>query len=83
MSCVVGRRLGSDLALLGLWHGPVATAPIKPQTWEPPCAVGAALEKGKKKIKKYLAKYLHISLTGTHNTEFNGNGWINLKNFIS
>ena len=49
MSCAVGRRLGSDLALLGLWRRPVATAPIRPRAWEPPYAVGAALEKGKTK----------------------------------
>ena len=37
-----------DLALLWLWHRPVATAPIRPLAWEPPYAAGAALEKANK-----------------------------------
>ena len=51
MSCGVGRRRGSDLALLWLWRRPAATAP-KPLAWEPPYAVCAALEKDQKKRKK-------------------------------
>ena len=43
----VGRRLGSDLALLWLWRGPVAVALIGPLAWEPPYAMGAAQEKAK------------------------------------
>ena len=50
MSCGVGRRQGSDPALLWLWRRPVATAPIRALAWELPYAVGAALKK-KKKIK--------------------------------
>ena len=49
MGCGVGHRHGSDLALLWLWHRPVATAPIGPLAWEPPCAAGAALKRQKKK----------------------------------
>ena len=47
MSCGVGHRCGSDLALLWLWlwHGPAATALIQPLAWEPPYATGAALKK--------------------------------------
>ena len=30
VSCGVGRRHGSDLVLLWLWHRPAATAPIGP-----------------------------------------------------
>ena len=41
--------MGSDLALLWLWRRPVATAPIRPLAWEPPCATDAALEKDKKR----------------------------------
>ena len=41
-----------DPALLWLWCRPVATAPIEPLAWEPPYAVGSALEKTKKKINK-------------------------------
>ena len=52
MSCGVGRRCGSDVALLWLWHRPAATAPIRPLAWEPPYTAGMALEKTKKKKKK-------------------------------
>ena len=38
-----------DLALLWLWHRPIATAPIQPLAWAPPCAVGTALKKDQKK----------------------------------
>ena len=41
---VIGHRLGSDPVLLGLWRRPVATAPIGPLAWEPPCAVGSAAQ---------------------------------------
>ena len=34
-----------DLALLWLWSRLAAIAPIRPLAWEPPHAVGAALEK--------------------------------------
>ena len=49
VSCGVGSRHGWDLALL--WHRQVATAPIRPLAWEPPCAVGAALKRQKDKTK--------------------------------
>ena len=52
MSCDVGHRLGSDLALMWLWHRPAATAPIRPLAWEPPCAKGVALKGQKTKKKK-------------------------------
>ena len=52
MSCGVGRRCGSDPTLLWLWHRLAATAPIRPLAWEPPYAMGAALENTKKKKKK-------------------------------
>ena len=52
MSCGVGRRHGSDPALLWLWHRPVATALIQLLAWEPPCAAGAAQEIAKKTKKK-------------------------------
>ena len=52
MSCSVGGRSGSDLALLWLWCRTAATAPIRPLTGEPPYATGAALEKAKKKKRK-------------------------------
>ena len=49
MSCGVGYICGSDARLLWLWCRPVATTPIRPLAWEPPYAVGVALEKTKKK----------------------------------
>ena len=55
MSCGVGQRCGSDPALLWLWCRPGAIALNRPLAWEPPYAVGAALEKIKRekiKIKK-------------------------------
>ena len=54
MSCEVGRRLGWDAALLWLWRRSAATAPIRPLAWEPPYAMGAALEK--KERDKALVK---------------------------
>ena len=53
MSCDVGHRHGSDLALLWLWHRPAATALIQPLAWEALYAVGAALEKKKKILNEY------------------------------
>ena len=44
MSCGVGRRRGSDPALLWLWRRPEATALIQPLAWEPPYALGVALK---------------------------------------
>ena len=49
MSCGVGHRHGLDLALLLPWHRLEATALIRSLAWEPPYAVGVALEKTKKK----------------------------------
>jgi len=48
MICGVGHRHGSDPALLWLWRRLEATAPIRPLAWEPPYAVGAALEMAKR-----------------------------------
>ena len=56
MSCGVGRRLGSDPALLWLWCKLAATAPIRPLAWEPPYAGGAVLEKAKRQKKKKKRK---------------------------
>ena len=52
MNCGVGRRRGSDLALLWLWHRLAATALIRPLAWEPPYATSAALERTKDQKKK-------------------------------
>ena len=48
MSSGVGRRQGSNPALLWLWHRLAVTAWIRPLAWEPPYATGVALEKKKK-----------------------------------
>ena len=45
LSCGLGRRYGSDLALLWLWHRPVAIAPIRLLAWEPPYAAGVGLKR--------------------------------------
>ena len=44
LSCGVGRRCGSVLALLWLWLWPTATAPIGLLAWEPLYAAGATLK---------------------------------------
>ena len=51
MSCGVGHRLSSDLALLWLWCRLTAIALIRPLAWELPYAVGEALERQKTKKK--------------------------------
>ena len=56
MSCGVGRRRGSDLVLRWLWRRPAAAALIRPLAWEPPYAMGVALEKTKKKKKKKVLR---------------------------
>ena len=67
MSCGVGRRRSSELALLWLWCRPAATAPIGPLAWEIPYATGAALEKAKrlkkKKERKKERKHRHEEVT--------------------
>ena len=52
MSCGVGYRHGSDLALLWLWRRLAAAAPIGPLAWEFPYASGAALKRQKNKREK-------------------------------
>jgi len=59
MSCGIGRKGGSDPALLWLWCRPVATALIGPLAWEPPYAVGAAL---KRQTNKKIIYFLKISV---------------------
>ena len=61
MSCSVGHQHCLDPALLWLW--PAATASIWPLAWEPPYAVGAALERQKKK-KSWKSLFLnHFLMT--------------------
>ena len=50
MSCGVGRRHGSDLALLWLWCRLAAVALLRPLAWEPLYAMHEALKSKKQKI---------------------------------
>ena len=59
MSCGVGRRCSSNLALLWLWFRPVAVAPIQPLAWELPHAVGAALKRGINKAEPRVPVVAH------------------------
>ena len=52
MSCGVGRRRGSDPAMLWLWCRLAATAPIRPLARQPPYAAGAAQEMVKRQKTK-------------------------------
>ena len=61
MSCGVGRTSSLDLVLLWLWHRLATVAPIQPLAWEPPNAVGAALEIGKKKEVRSQCFHYHAS----------------------
>ena len=56
LSCGVGRRLGSDPQLLWLWCRLAARALIRPLAWEPPYAVGTALEKTERQKDKKAKK---------------------------
>ena len=65
MSCGVGCRRGSDLALLWLWCRLAATALIRPLAWEPPICHGRGPRNGKKKKDKKKRK---LGLTPGHGT---------------
>ena len=60
MSCGVGHRHTSDLALLWLWCRLAAIALIGPLAWEAPYTTGAALkgQMTKKKKKKMMEEEL-------------------------
>ena len=62
MSCGVGHRHGSDLALLWLWHRLAAVAPMRPLDWEPGnlrmLQVWTSKDKKEKKKKKKKKKQL-------------------------
>ena len=62
MSCGVGRRRSSDLALLWLWYRPAAVAPVGPLAWEPPYVAGAALKRQKDKKIVFLLLNMASSL---------------------
>ena len=54
VSCGVGHRCGSNMALLWLWRRPAAVVPIRPLAWEPPYAADAALKNKNKQTKNIL-----------------------------
>ena len=54
MSCGIGCRHGWDPEMLWLWQRPAATAPTGPLAWEPPYALDVALEKKKKKKRRFI-----------------------------
>ena len=56
----VGHRRGSDLALLWLWHRPVATALTRLLALEPPYAAGVTLKRQKKKNSIFDYVTLHL-----------------------
>ena len=62
VSCGVCHRLGLDLALLWLWHRPVARALIRPLAWKPPYSMGVAQEKAKRQKKEKKNGYICICM---------------------
>ena len=60
MSCGVGCTHGWDPTLLWLWPRLAAIAWIRPLAWEPPYAMGAALERAKRQKIKNKNKNLVI-----------------------
>ena len=62
MSCGVGRRSGSDLALLWLWHRLAAIALIQHLAWESTYAADVALKKDKKKKKDLISSTIKLEL---------------------
>ena len=64
MSCGVGRKWGSDPAMLWLWCRPAATASIEPLAWEPPYAVGAAPKRHTHKKDKISPELSFMYLVG-------------------
>ena len=57
MSCGIGRRHRSDLALLWLWCRPGAVALIYPLAWELPCAASVALKRKKEKKNNPIERW--------------------------
>ena len=74
MSCGVGCRLSSDLALLWLWCRLTSTAPVWPLAWEPPYVAGAALKRQNKtkQTTQLLSLGDRCCLAGRHEVTFRG-----------
>ena len=58
VSCGVGQKLGSDLALLWLWYRPAGAAPITPLAWELPYASSSAVKRKKKRGVPVMEQWL-------------------------
>ena len=56
VSCSVGHRRGSDLALPWLWCRPAAAAPIQCLAWELACASNVTLKRKKETQKQKKEK---------------------------
>ena len=69
MSCGVGHRRGSDLALLWHWRRPAGSnsSDSTPSLGTSICQAGAAL---KKKKKTYIQKFIHLAAPAVF-----GNSW--------
>ena len=63
MSCGIGCRHASDPTLLWLWRRPAATALIRPLAWEPPNAMGVALEKTKRQKTNKQTKQTLVAVS--------------------
>ena len=70
MSCGVGYRHGSDLALLWLSRKSAATALIRPLAWEPPYAMGVALKKESNKQRLCHLPTIHVVSDGLRHPDF-------------
>ena len=80
VSCGVGRRHGSDLALLCLWRKSAATASIQPLAWELPFAMGVALKKKKREREKITNhKFCLISFFSPSFSAFLSSGCLSLS----
>ena len=70
MSCGIGHRLGSDPALLWLWHRLAAIALTQPLPWELPYAKSTAPKKQKKTFQICFHIHWNIAFFFEHISEF-------------
>ena len=68
----VGRRHGSDPALLWLWHKLAATAPIPPLAQELPYAAGSAVKRKTKQNENQNSRCGTVETNPTRNHEVAG-----------
>ena len=69
MTFGVGRRRGSDLALLWLQCRPAAAGPIRSLAWELLCAVDVALKRQKRRQQKNPLLETQIKRACTHTVQ--------------